>query len=87
VVVSGELLFVDSTKINPSPQEKDYVTFKREFRSVKLNGTFSIVFVRQERLLTFVSECLEPLIKLTIELTTNRADFVLKREVPWEDND
>jgi len=67
------------------PQGIDYVTFKREIRSKKLNGIFTVEFVRQNQLEAFVSDCLDPLVSRMTDLITNRADFVLRESIPWEE--
>ena len=85
VVTSGDIFYVDSTEADPVPQEKDYVTFKREIRSEKLKGTFALDFIRQDRLEQFVSDCLHPLVVRMVDLTTNKADSVLKQDIPWEE--
>ncbi|MCY4353270.1 MAG: hypothetical protein OXC09_00545 [Truepera sp.] len=84
VVTSGDIYYVDSTATDPEPQERDYVTFKREIRSEKLKGTFTIDFIRQDRLERFFSDCLQPLVSRMADLTMNNADFVLKQGISWE---
>ena len=85
VVTSGDIFYVDSTEADPVPQERNYITFKREIRSRKLNGIFAVDFLRQTRLENFVSECLEPLLVRLVDLTTSHADFVLQQNIPWEE--
>ncbi len=85
VIISGDIFYVDSMKADPVPQGIDYVTFKREIRSKKLNGIFSVEFVRQNQLEAFVSDCLDPLVYRMTDLITNRADFVLRESIPWEE--
>ena len=83
VVVSGEIYSVDSTQPDPRPQIANYLTFKREIRSGSLDGKFAIDFVHQEYLTDFFVNCVEPLILRMSLLTTNDADFVLKKDIPW----
>ena len=85
VVTSGDIFYVDSTEADPVPQERNYVTFKREIRSGKLKGTFAVEFIRQNRLDNFVSNCLQPLVDKIVDLTMNHADFVLQQNIPWEE--
>ena len=85
VVTSGDIYCLDSTEDDPAPQPRNFVTFKREIRSSKLKGTFTIDFVRQNHLQQFVGHCLEPLATRMADLTTNRASFVLKQDIPWEE--
>ena len=84
VVTSGNIFFVDSTEADPKPQERNYVTFKREIRAEKLKGTFVVDFIRQSQLERFLSECLQPLVSKLTDLTMNNADSVLKQDIPWE---
>ena len=85
VIVSGDIFYVDSMKSEPIPQEVDYVTFKREIKSGQLNGIFALEFVRQNQLESFVSDGLSSLAAKMADLTTNQADFVLRKEIPWDD--
>ena len=85
VVTSGDNFCVDSTEADPVPQERNYVTFKREIRSGKLKGTFAVDFIRQNQLENFVSDCLQPLVVKMADLTTNHADLVLQQNIPWEE--
>ena len=85
VIISGNLFYVDSMKSEPIPQEVDYVTFKREIKSGHLNGILTLEFVRQNQLESFVSDGLSSLAAKMADLTTNQVDFVLRKEIPWDD--
>lgn len=85
VITSGNIFYVDSMKSEPIPQEVDYVTFRREIKSGQLNGLFALEFVRQNQLDSFVSDGLSSLAAKMAELTTNQADFVLRKEIFWDD--
>lgn len=85
VVVSGDLLYVDSSKIDPAPEERDHITFRRELKSQNINGVFSVDFVRQDYIEKFVSKCLTPIAEYASNLVENKIDFVMQREIPWMD--
>ena len=85
VIVSGDILYVDSMAANPEPQERSYVTFKREIKSEKLAGVYNVVFVNQKHLEQFISDRLEPLVAKMADLTMNHADFVLEPNIPCEE--
>ena len=85
VVTSSDIFYVDSTVANPIPQERHFVTFKREIRSGSVGGTFAVTFVRQAQIERFFSECLQPLISRMTDLTMHEAGFVLQRDIPWVD--
>lgn len=85
VIVSGDIYYVDSTKHRPAPESRGHVTFKRQIQSEKLNGIFAVEFVRQDQIEAFVSECLNPLASKAADLVINHADFVLKKNIPWEE--
>ena len=85
VVTSSDIFYVDSTLADPTPEARDFVTFKRQIRSGSVDGTFAINFVRQDQIEHFFSECLEPLVSRMNDLTMNSADFILKRVIPWKD--
>lgn len=85
VVVSGDIYYVDSTTSHPVPVSSGHVTFKRQIQSEKLNGIFAVDFVRQNQIEAFVSDCLNPLASKAADLVLNHADFVLKRNIPWEE--
>lgn len=78
VVISGDIYSVDSSLPDPVPEAVSHVTFKREIRSVNINGKFAINFVRQDQLEEFYSDCLGPVVQRMVDLTLNRADFVLE---------
>ncbi len=78
VIISGDILYVDSMAAKPEPQEKSYVTFKREIKSEKLDGIYNVVFVNQKHLEEFIADHLGPLVDRMADLTMNRADFVLE---------
>lgn len=77
--------YVDSMEANSAPQEIDHVTFKREIRSGTLDDIFTVEFVRQNQLEVFIFDRLGPLIIKMTDLTTNHADFVLRRSIPWKE--
>ena len=79
VIVSSDILYVDSIKAEPVPEQRTDVTFKREIKSEKLDGVYTVAFVNQKRLEQFISDRLGPLIARMADLTTNHADFVLKQ--------
>ena len=81
VVVSGDIYSVDSSQPDPVPEAISYVTFKREIRSGNINGTFALNFVRQDQLEQFYSACLEPVVNRMVDMTLNRADFVLNQDI------
>ena len=85
VVTSGQVYYVDSSDSEPSPQEQDFVNFRREIRSGELQGTFAVDFVRQNRIAEFYDQCIQPLVDRVTELTMDRADFVLTRDIPWQE--
>ena len=84
VVTSGDIFFIDSTVGEPVPEERDYISFKREIQSENVKGTFAIDFIRQNQIDLFFSECLQPLVQKMDDLTMNDTDFVMTREIPWE---
>ena len=85
VVLSGDIFYVESTESDPVLNAKDYVTFKREIRSGNLNGTFTVDFVRQKQLELFFSNCVDPLAARMVDLAENHADFVLKKDLSWDE--
>ena len=85
VVTSGDIFFVDSTAATPVPEERNYITFKREIQSGNVKGTFSIDFIRQDQLEQFYSDCLQPLIAKVVDLTMHKADYVLNQDIPWNE--
>ena len=85
MITSGNIFYVDSMAADPVPQERNDITFKREIRSEKLDGIYSITFVCQKQLKQFISYRLEPLVAKMVDLTTNHADFVLKQNISWEE--
>ena len=85
VVTSGQVYYVDSSDSEPSPQEQDFVNFRREIRSGELQGTFAVDFVRQNRIAEFYDQCIQPLVDRVTELAMDRADFVLTRDIPWQE--
>ena len=85
VVLSGDIFYVESTESDPVLNAKDYVTFKREIRSENLNGTFTVDFVRQKQLELFFSNCVDPLAARMVDLAENHADFVLKKDLSWDE--
>ena len=80
VIISGDILYVDSMAANPVPQERTDVTFKREIKSEKLNGVYAVAFVNQKHLEQFITDRLGPLVDRIADLTTNHADFVLDQK-------
>jgi hypothetical protein len=85
VVTSGDLFLIDSTAETPAPQSVDHVTFKRELKSGKLTGSFTLTFVRQQALESFLASVVDPVAALATDLVTNRLEFVRKTELPWTD--
>ena len=84
VIVSGDILYVDSMKANPVPEERTDITFKREIKSEKLDGVYTVAFVRQKHLERFVSDRLGPLVNKMADLTMNHANFVLEQNITGE---
>lgn len=78
VIINGDIFYVDSMAADPEPQERSYVTFKREIKSEKLDGVYNVVFVNQKHLEQFISDRLGPLVDRMADLTMNHADFVLE---------
>ena len=85
VVVSGDIYYVDSTAASPVPELRGHVTFKRQIQSEKLNGIFTVDFVRQDQIEAFVSDCLKPLASKAADLANNQPNYVFRKEIPWED--
>ena len=84
VIISGDILYVDSMKADPVPEKRTDVTFKREIKSEKLDGVYNVVFVNQKHLEQFISDRLEPLVDRMADLTMNHADFVLEQNITGE---
>ena len=82
LVTSGNIFLVDSTSAEPIPEEKNYITFKRDIQSEKVQGTFAVDFIRQSQLEQYFIECLQPLIDKMVYLTMSDPDFVLKQKSP-----
>ena len=85
LVTSGDIFFVDSTTVDPVPEKRNYITFKRDIQSENVKGTFAIDFIRQNHLDQYFSDCLQPLVERMDDLTMNDAEFVLDRDIPWEE--
>lgn len=85
IVTAGELFVVDSTKSDPTPEPVDWVSFSRELKSGKLSGNYAIDFVRQEKLESFVQQCIAPLGGVAKELVETKTDFLLQAHLPWQD--
>jgi hypothetical protein len=85
IVVSGKMFSIDSTKADAKPVLRKFVTFTRELRSQKLNGHFSLEFVRQENLAEFVADCVDPIAARAAQLTMDEPDFVLRQTVQWQE--
>ena len=85
LVTSGDIFFVDSTATKPVLEERDYITFKRDIQSENVKGTFAVDFIRQNQLDKFFTDCLQPLVERMDDLTMNDAEFVLDRDIPWEE--
>ena len=85
VVISGDIYSVDSGLPDPEPEPISYVTFKREIRSGNINGTFALNFVRQNKLEQSYSDCLQSVVQRMVDLTLNKADFVLNKDIQKED--
>ncbi len=84
VIISGDILYVDSMETDPLPQERSDVTFKREIKSEKLDGVYTVAFVNQKNLERFICDRLGPLVNRMADLTTNYADFVLEQNITGE---
>ena len=82
VITSGDIFYVDSTSSEPVPEERNYVTFRRDIQSEKLKGTFSVDFVRQSQLERFFAECLQPILDRMLYLTMDDPISVLGRDIP-----
>ncbi|MCY3680073.1 MAG: hypothetical protein OXH16_01655 [Gemmatimonadetes bacterium] len=85
VIISGNILYVDSIATDPVLQKRNDITFKREIKSGKLDGIYTITFVCQKQLEQFISDRLEPLVTRMVDLTTIHADFVLKQNITWKE--
>ena len=85
VVISGDIYSVDSSLPDPAPVPINHVTFKREIRSGNMRGIFTLNFVRQKQLEQFYLDYLEPVVQRMVDLTLNRADFVLNKDIQRED--
>ncbi len=85
VIISGDILYVDSMAANPEPQERSYVTFKREIKSENLDGVYNVVFVNQKHLEQFISDRIQQLVDRMADLTKNHADFVLNENILCEE--
>lgn len=83
VVTSGDLFLIDATESKPEPRPVDHVTFKRELKSGKLSGLFTLTFVREDRLSDFVSKTVRPIARRARELITNQQDLLKGTELPW----
>lgn len=84
VVTNGDIFFVDSTKSNPVPEKRSYITFKRDIQAENLKGTFAVNFMHQDHIGEFFAECLQPLVDKVIDLSDNRPNLVLTSNIPWE---
>ena len=84
VAVSCDIFYVDSKEALPMPEPTGHVTFRRQIQSEALSGDFAIDFVRQEEIETYVAECVNPLAARATDLVMNQANFVLRKEIPWE---
>lgn len=85
VVTSGELFLIDSSAEVPSPVPVDHVSFERELKSGKLSGAFTVTFVRQAALETFLHNVVDPLAALSKDLIENRQAFLKAKNLPWVD--
>ena len=85
VVLSGTIYSVDSMKAEAVPEAASFLSFRREVRSGSLSGRYTIEFARQECVERFVADCVEPLGDRACILTTEEADFVLRRDLGWSD--
>ena len=84
VIISGDILYVDSMAANPQPEARTNVSFKREIKSEKLNGVYTVAFVNQKHLERYISDSLGPLVKRMTDLTMADADFVLNENIARE---
>ena len=85
VVTSGDIYCIDSTSANPVPKRTNSVTFKREIRSDKVQGTFSVEFILQGHLEHFFTNRVQPIVRRIVDLTMNEADYLLSVTIPWKD--
>jgi hypothetical protein len=85
VVTSGELIVINSSAQPPTPESVDHVTFRRELKSGKLSGRFTLTFVRQHYLESFLQSVIDPIVALAIDLVANRTVFLRKTQLPWKD--
>ena len=69
----------------PAPQPVDHVTFKRELKSGKLVGTFTLTFIRQQCLEAYLVSVVDPVATLVADIVTNRVDLLTKSKLPWTD--
>lgn len=81
VITSGKIFYINSTDENLYPQPQKYVTFKREIKSDKLEGTFSVVFVRQDKLIDFIYECICPLVNKSQDLISSDREYLLRQNI------
>jgi hypothetical protein len=50
----------DAIAENPTPEPVEHVTFQRELKSGKLSGLFTLTFVQQQSLETFLASVVDP---------------------------
>lgn len=85
VVTSGDLFPIASSARDPAPVAVEHVSFQRELKSGKLSGSFSVTFVRQDALETFMAEFIDPMAALSAELVDKRLDFLKTTDLAWVD--
>lgn len=61
VVTSGELYTLDTTDKNALPVVADYVSFTRHLKDKRLDGYFTVDFVRRVALADYIKSVVEPL--------------------------
>ncbi len=85
VVTTSDLLAIDATANTPVALEQSWVRFSRDLKGGKINGNFSLDFVRYDQLESFVHKCITPLCDLAKDLVENKTQFLLNANPPWED--
>ncbi|WP_156455681.1 hypothetical protein [Sphingomonas sp. CCH18-H6] len=60
VVTSGPLYLVDSSRERRTPELVDHVSFTRELKGGKVSGIYTVTFVRQQALQSFLSDVVDP---------------------------
>lgn len=82
VVTSDQLFLIDSSAEPQTPVPFDQVSFQRELKSAKLSGSFTVTFVRQQALKTFLTAVVDPLVSLSVDLIEQRQEFLKVTTLP-----